>query len=125
MHPFLLKVPISGCNHAFISEKFEWVVSNEVLLEYEEIISKRYSASISSNVITILTIAPNTLFFDSFYQWKLIANDADDNKFADLYLSSNADVLVTQDLDFNILNTLEFPSIKVISLADFKLLLRL
>ena len=93
------------------------------MIEYEEIISNRYSATIASNVITILTIAPNTIFQDPYYKWKLIANDPDDDKFADLYLSSNANFLVTLDTDFNILKTLNFPTIKVINLDTFKLLL--
>ena len=36
------------------------------------------------------------------------------------YLSVNADFLVTEDSDFNVLKSIEFPKAKVISLNEFK-----
>jgi uncharacterized protein len=105
---------------AFENEVFEWIVSNEILTEYEEKISDRYSDLTAELVLSILSSAPNTTFSEPYYKWQLIEQDSDDNKFADLAISSNADYLVTNDKDFNILKELDFPKVKVVSLIEFK-----
>jgi uncharacterized protein len=47
-------------------------------------------------------------------------NDEDDNKFADCAFAANADYIVTNDSDFNVLKKLTFPVIKVVSMVEFK-----
>jgi putative PIN family toxin of toxin-antitoxin system len=106
---------------AFKKELFQWAVSNEILTEYEEIISKRYSAKAADFVISTLLVAPNVTFNSPYFRWQLIENDLDDNKFVDVYVSSNADFLVSHDSDFNVLKFLEFPKINVVSLNQFKI----
>lgn len=105
---------------AFKSESFEWVVSNEILIEYEEIISSRYSPKAANLVLSIIMVAPNVIFQSPYYRWQLIQNEPEDNKFVDAYVSAGADYLVTQDSDFNILKSIEFPSIKVLTLMEFR-----
>ena len=48
----------------------------------------------------------------------------DNNKFVDLTVSANADHLLTHDKDFNVLKTLEFPKVSVVSLEAFKTILQ-
>lgn len=105
---------------SFENEEFEWVVSNEILTEYEEKIVERYSKKTADVVLTLLTIAPNTTFSEPYYNWQLIESDADDNKFADLAIATNADYLVTNDSDFNILKRTNFPKVIVVSLNEFR-----
>ena len=105
---------------SFENEEFEWVVSNEILTEYEEKIVERYSKKAADVVLTLLTIAPNTTFSEPYYNWQLIESDADDNKFADLAIATNADYLVTNDSDFNILKRTTFPKVIVVSLNEFR-----
>ena len=105
---------------SFENEEFEWVVSNEILTEYEEKIVERYSKKAADVVLTLLTIAPNTTFSEPYYNWQLIESDADDNKFADLAIATNADYLVTNDSDFNILKRTNFPKVVVVSLNEFR-----
>ena len=105
---------------AFENELFEWVVSNEILTEYEEKLIERYSELTSELVLSILASAPNAIFSEPFYKWQLIENDPDDNKFVDLAISTNADYLITNDKDFNMLKSLDFPQIRVVSLMEFK-----
>lgn len=109
---------------AFEGEKFDWIVSNEILSEYEEKITNRYSGITADLVLSILSAAPNTIFAEPFYRWQLIENDPDDNKFVDLAIAQSADFLVTNDRDFNILKTLEFPKVRIVSLDEFKKNLR-
>ena len=108
---------------AFEEEKFDWVVSNEILSEYEEKITDRYSEPTADLVLSILSVAPNTVFAEPFYKWQLIEKDPDDNKFADLAIAQSADFLVTNDRDFDVLKTLDFPIVSVASLDEFRKIL--
>ena len=51
--------------------------------------------------------------------WQLL-QDADDNKFADCAIAANADYLITNDKDFNILKQINFPKISVVTIQEFK-----
>jgi predicted nucleic acid-binding protein len=51
-------------------------------------------------------------------------NDPEDNKFVDCGIAGQADFLVTQDKHFNILKTIEFPKLSIISTEDFAKLLQ-
>jgi predicted nucleic acid-binding protein len=50
----------------------------------------------------------------------LIETDPDDNKFADLAISANANYLVTHDKHFKVLDTIPFPTVKVVDLSSFR-----
>ena len=58
-----------------------------------------------------------------YYQWHLIEEDVDDNKFVDCAISGNADYLVTDDKHFNQLHKIEFPAVKIIKTKEFLKLL--
>ena len=45
--------------------------------------------------------------------------DKDDNKFADCAIAGNADYLVTNDSHFNVLKTIGFPKITIITIDEF------
>ena len=66
-----------------------------------------------------LTVAPNVVFAEPAFKWDLIIEDPDDNKFADLALSTNSDYLVSNDSHFNIFKSIAFPKLVVISLSSF------
>ncbi|RZJ58290.1 MAG: PIN domain-containing protein [Hymenobacter sp.] len=46
----------------FIDRAFEWVLSNEILTEYEEQVTRRYSVRTAQQVHDVLTTAPNAYF---------------------------------------------------------------
>lgn len=102
----------------FAAEKFQWYISNEILLEYEEILAKTYSPEAAQKVIYYLNVAPNTVHAEPAFRWNLVA-DPDDNKFSDLAISCNCDYLVTNDRGFNVFKNLEFPRLNVIDLVTF------
>lgn len=99
--------------------KFEWYVSTEILLEYEEILTKTYSVNTAQLVLHQLAVAPHAIFAEPAYRWQLIENDADDNKFSDLALCVNADYLVSEDSDFSVFKSLPFPKLNVVGLEAF------
>lgn len=105
---------------AFKQGAFEWVISNEILFEYEEKLSDFYSPLTAELVLNILSISSNVTFAEPFIHWHTIKDDPDDNKFADLAISSNVNYLVTNDRHFNVLKLLPFPTVKVVSLKEFR-----
>ena len=62
---------------------------------------------------------PNVEKVEPFFQLRLIESDIDDNKFVDCAFASNAHYVVTDDKHFNILKTIDFPKIPVISAEEF------
>ena len=104
---------------AFENKRFDWIVSNEILNEYEEKLIEFYSQKTAHFVLEILCNAPNVIFSEPYYRWNLIAEDPDDSKFADLAISLNADCLVTYDRHFNIFKKLDFPRLNVVNPKQF------
>lgn len=51
---------------AFREEKFKWVISNEILMEYEEKIADKCSQKTANIVLSILCVAPNVIFTTPF-----------------------------------------------------------
>jgi uncharacterized protein len=93
-------------------------LTDEILLEYEEIISLKYSSSTSTFFIHALKELPNVFFVKIYYYWQLL-NDEDDNKFSDCYIASPATILVTNDKGFNKLKNVDFPKIFCLTIEDY------
>ncbi|RFS17107.1 putative toxin-antitoxin system toxin component, PIN family [Emticicia sp. C21] len=110
---------------AFISKKFVWVYSTEILLEYAEMIGEIYSSKTMDLVLEILLHTKNTQRFDPSYKWQLVEEDPDDNKFVDCAIGANVDFLVTDDKHIRSLRRKgrRFPPIQVVSFAEFKKIL--
>ena len=103
----------------FANETFDRILSNEILTEYEKVLTREYTASTAKQVLEILLAAPNTVQQEVYYKWQLIEADPDDNKFADVAIAANADYLVTNDRHFEVLKQLEFPRVPIVSLQEF------
>jgi putative PIN family toxin of toxin-antitoxin system len=109
---------------AFRDKAFDWVISNEVLTEYEEKLTEFYSPQAANLVVNILLTASNVIFSEPFFRYGLIARDPDDNKFADLAIAANVDFLVTNDRHFRLLKNIPFPKVNVVTLAEFQTILK-
>jgi len=94
--------------------------SNEIIEEYEELLSCLYPIEITKNTIHLLLVSHNVEKVIPYYKWDLIAADPDDNKFADCALNGGADYLVSNDKHFNILKKIDFPKINVLNIDTFK-----
>jgi len=105
---------------AFREERFDWLISNEIISEYEEKLAEIYSENTANIVLKILSVAPNVIFSEPYFKWNLVEKDPDDNKFADLAIAGNVDFLVTNDKHFNDLKKLEFPKLNIVRLEEFK-----
>ena len=93
--------------------------SNEILIEYEEILTQKMGPRIASNIISAILNLPNTLQIQVYFNLRLIEQDPDDDKFVDCAFKSNARFIVTQDHHYDILRTISFPKINVIDIDDF------
>ena len=111
--------PYHGIIQAFNKRQFQLIITNSIFLEYEEILTKKANAIVANNVLQAFREAPNVIDATTYYNWSLITADPDDSKFTDAYINGNADHLVTNDAHFNIVKSLEFPRINVVSADEF------
>ena len=105
---------------AFCTQKYTLCYTDEILNEYQEIITRYYSAEFAKLVIDALLNAPNVEQVKVYYKWMLILADPDNNKFVDCAICANANFIVSNDKHFNVLNNIDFPKINVITLDTFK-----
>lgn len=108
---------------AFIEGKFQLVVSEDILKEYEEIMQEHAAPGVAELVMEILVESPDVLFQHVYYNWSAIVADPEDDKFFDIAVASNSDYLVTNDKHFNIVKKMVFPVVKVIDAVNFQRLI--
>ena len=99
-------------------------VTNDILLEYQEIIGQKTSPQIAENVIQFLLNSDSVEFITPYYHFGLIKADFDDNKFVDCAVAANATYIVTNDKHYKPLQQIGYPYLLVIKLMEFVELLR-
>lgn len=103
----------------FFNNKYVLCYTNEILTEYEEILTQKMGRMIAQNIIKAIVSRPNTMKLDPRFQFRLIEKDVDDNKFVDCAIVANARYIVTEDRHFKVLETIDFPKVDVIGLDAF------
>ena len=93
----------------FFANKYILCYTNEILTEYEEILTQKLGQTIAQNIIKAIIARPNTLKFDPHFQFQLITQDVDDNKFVDCAIVANAQYIVTEDRHYNVWKPSTFP----------------
>lgn len=111
--------PYHNIYTSLVSGRFELVVSQDILFEYEEIIQLKYGVSTAEGFMSLLALLPNVQIVHPFYKWNLISADPDDNKYCDCAVSGAADYIVTEDSHFNILSTIPYPQVTIIDINSF------
>jgi uncharacterized protein len=74
-------------------QKFTLCVTTDILAEYEEILTQKYSAAAVARFFYILDLLPNVRFQLKSYYFRLIPVDQDDEKFVDCAIASGAEYL--------------------------------
>jgi uncharacterized protein len=119
----LVSIPSRSCYrpifNALLEGKFELAFSNDILAEYIEILEEKTNTIIASNIGELLLSLPNAIKTEVYYNWELIQNDRDDNKFVDCAIAANAKFLVSNDRHFSVLKSVEFPKLEVIRIDEF------
>lgn len=108
---------------SLLSNKFDLIISNDILSEYTEIIAQKTNGMVANNISEMLLALSNVQKQDVFYKWNLIEADKDDNKFVDCAIAGNADYLVSNDKHFNCLKNIEFPKLSLLNINEFMALL--
>ena len=99
---------------------FTLCYSNEIIAEYEELLSRLYPPEMTENAMLLLLNSRNVEKVIPHFKWNLISADPDDNKFVDCALNAGADCIVTNDKHFNMLKNINFPPINIINIDTFK-----
>lgn len=108
----------------FVDGKYTLCISNEILAEYEEILTQKVGAEIASNVISAILDLPNTKMIQVYYHLRLITADPDNDKFVDCAFKANARYIVTEDHHYDVLKQTPFPYIDVLGIDEFIKVLR-
>lgn len=105
-----------------LENELELVVSTEILLEYEEQLAQFYSPEYAETIIKVLVNLPNVIKINPIsFNWLLITQDPDDDKFVDAYVASNADMIITNDRHYKVLEKIRFPPISFCKIVDFEI----
>ncbi len=86
----------------FLKGEYLLCVSNEVVLEYEEILISKVGVVVANNIVNAILASPNTIFINPQNRYHLIESDPDDNKFVDCAITAKAKYIVTQDRHYDV-----------------------
>ncbi len=107
----------------FLAERVELCVSTEILFEYEEIITQKTTREFAEIVIKTLINKPNLIRITPMWRFNLIKSDPDDNKFVDCAICGQAKYIVSNDSHFNVLKSIDFPQLHLLTIQEFVSLL--
>lgn len=105
--------------NAFINGKYQLIISEEILHEYEEILKEHSAPGVAEIVLEVFVESPDIIYNRIYYSWNVISKDPDDNKFFDVAVAANADYLVTNDAHFKEAANIPFPKVYIISADAF------
>ncbi|MFZ4634625.1 MAG: putative toxin-antitoxin system toxin component, PIN family [Saprospiraceae bacterium] len=105
---------------ALVEKKYILCITYDILLEYEEVITRHASPELASAVTDALLDIPNVELITRYFAWNMITSDPDDNKFVDCAIAARAQFLVSEDRHFNALREVEFPKVNVIGIQTFQ-----
>ncbi len=104
---------------SFLSGDYYLCISNEIIEEYAEVIARNISVNAARYIVYTILERKNTKLITPFFNWNLITEDPDDNKFVDCAIAANAKFIVTEDHHFNVLKEIPFPAVEVINIDEF------
>lgn len=103
----------------FVRGEHTLCVSNEIIEEYIEIMQKLMGLAVAEYVIKAILNSSFVKVITPYYNFYLIDADKDDNKFVDCAIAAEAKCIVTNDHHYDVLKTIPFPKVEVISLVEF------
>ena len=96
------KSPYHWLFRSLIKGEFLLNVTLDILSEYEEIIGNKLNLQVVSAVIRLFAEAENVSFTTIHFNYNLIHQDPDDDKFVNCAINANAHFIVTHDKHFNV-----------------------
>jgi putative PIN family toxin of toxin-antitoxin system len=113
------KSPLRPIWDSFIEGSYQIIVSEDILKEYEEIMQEHSAPGAAEIVMEIFIESPDVVTQKVYYNWNAISIDPDDNKFFDIAVAADVDYLVTNDHHFDIVKTINFPKVNIITAETF------
>jgi putative PIN family toxin of toxin-antitoxin system len=96
--------PFAALVRSLQSGTLTWAVSTEILMEYDEVISREAGVDAATRVMRVLELASrlwgNVRLVSPSFRFQLICDDPDDNKFADCAIVADAEYIITSDHHF-------------------------
>jgi len=114
------KSPFRWIFDKIISGEIILCVSNEIIQEYKEILQLKNGVEVAENLIDFLTVHPYVEKHDPYFNFQLISQDEDDNKFVDCAIASNAYTIISNDKHFQELKEISFPKVRILTLPEFQ-----
>ena len=105
----------------FLAGKYTLCITNEIIEEYSEVLSRNISPLVSVLFISAILNRKNVKKISPSFSFHLIEADVDDNKFVDCAIVANAKYIVTEDHHYDVLKEIPFPKVDVIKLREFML----
>jgi uncharacterized protein len=103
------KQPFYPILRALLDARLTLAVSTEILLEYEEVITRLSGAERWHDVAALLDLLSllhgNVRRVEPQFRFRVIAIDPDDNKFCDCAIAAEANFVVTEDNHFDVLKS--------------------
>ncbi len=98
------EAPWLPLRQALFDRRILWALSNEILLEYEEVFSREMGSAKALAMLRFIELLNEThgviCFISPTYRFHTIPADADDDKFADCAIVAQADYILTEDRHF-------------------------
>lgn len=114
-----LKSPFRPIFDSLLLGNYTLVISTSILYEYEEILGERNGAFVTEATLAALLSLDNLIRKRISYDFRLVEQDPDDDKFVNAYVAGQADYLVTDDRHFRTVLASRFPQVRVVSAAEF------
>lgn len=104
----------------YLSGKYQLCVSTDIIVEIEEVYGRWTPQQVVDNILQVIVNRDNTTFVNPSFFWRLISEDKDDNKYVDCAIACNADMIISNDTHFKVLEEIGFPSLTVYTVAEVK-----
>lgn len=111
--------PFHWVIESLMAESYEVCISHDILLEYEEVLTRKYGTVVAQNFIKAMQELPTVHQVDIYFNWNLL-DDPDDNKFVDAAIAGGAEFIVSEDRDFRKLREVDFPKVALLRLDEFE-----
>jgi len=89
---------------AVVFGRISWAVSNRILMEYQEVLSRTSGPSAWLDLARLMELieltSGNLARISPHFQFNVISADPDDNAFTDCAIAANADYVITDDAHF-------------------------
>ena len=101
---FAASSPTVPLFRALRTGRLRLAVSSSILLEYEEIAASRGGVALAARTMHLLSLVSaaydTILVVNPSFQFHVITEDPDDNKFTDCAITADADFVITEDHHF-------------------------